>query len=605
MDSKTMLILLTIVVCISTSSFALDPTDDTYVDEWNPTGINGTSNRMITRSMYLGGFVLDTLIKFDLTWIPPDATVKSATLAMFYSNWLSCDPVGRQLDAFRITEDWDEDTANWNNRPAHNATPVATDYVPSVHSGMGWDVTSSVQDYVDGAYPNYGWKIRDVETSGNCMTYFFSKENGSDFDPGLVVDLDIIFVDAHATGMNHGSNWTDAYTKLQDALSVAVSGDRIWVAAGTYKPDQGGGQTVNDRTATFQLKNGVKLYGGFTGGETSVEQRNWKTNGTILSGDIGAINNNADNSHHIVTGTGTNSTAVLDGFTITAGNANATPLHTYGGGMRTSNGSPTVANCTFEDNNASQGGGGMFNFRNSSKIVNCTFRGNSSNYGGGIWNDEHGDPEFTNCLLYDNTANYGGGIYNFIISNPTLINCTLGGNTATSQGGGIFNDVMVAPTLGNCILWGNSDGGGTDATAQIHGGAAMVTYSCIQDDDPDDGSIPYGGAANHNIDDDPLFQSVGSGNLRLSGNSPCIEAGNNSVVPSDAADLDGDSITAEQTPLDLDLRNRFADGDCDGMATVDMGAYELIWVYLGDLDGDCDVDLGDLAIMANHWLEGK
>ena len=132
-----------------------------------------------------------------------------------------------------------------------------------------------------------------------------------------------------------------------------------------------------------------------------------------------------------------------------------------------------------------------------------------------------------------------------------------------------------------------------------------MTYSCIQDNNPDDGSIPYGGAANHNIDDDPLFQSAGSGNLRLSGNSPCIEAGNNPAVPSDVADLDSDGNTAEQTPLDLDRRARFADGDCDGIATADMGAYELIWIYLGDLDGDCDVDLGDLAIMANHWLEGK
>ena len=77
----------------------------------------------------------------------------------------------------------------------------------------------------------------------------------------------IIYVDASASGADTGLNWTDAYPKLQDALVAAVSGDQIWVAAGVYYPDESGGMTNNDRTATFTLIDGVELYGGFAGGE--------------------------------------------------------------------------------------------------------------------------------------------------------------------------------------------------------------------------------------------------------------------------------------------------------------------------------------------------
>lgn len=90
----------------------------------------------------------------------------------------------------------------------------------------------------------------------------------------------IIYVDGSATGANNGTSWTDAYTDLQDALSAPpVSGDEIWVADGTYKP----------RTTywALSLKNGVAIYGGFSGVETSLEQRDWRTNVSLLSGDLG------------------------------------------------------------------------------------------------------------------------------------------------------------------------------------------------------------------------------------------------------------------------------------------------------------------------------
>jgi hypothetical protein len=123
-----------------------------------------------------------------------------------------------------------------------------------------------------------------------------------------------IYVDQNADGQFHnGTSWTNAYTDLQSALATANNEDTIYVAQGTYKPG-------TDRAATFQLINGVTLLGGYpTGGGT----RDPKTNVTTLSGDIGTPRDSSDNSYHVVTGSGTNSTARLDGFTVSSGNANS------------------------------------------------------------------------------------------------------------------------------------------------------------------------------------------------------------------------------------------------------------------------------------------
>jgi len=92
----------------------------------------------------------------------------------------------------------------------------------------------------------------------------------------------IHYVDAHAVGQNDGSSWNDAFRDLQNALGEANAGDQIWVADGVYKPAGPGG----DRNATFRLISGVSLYGGFSGNETSLEQRNWSLHQSILSGDL-------------------------------------------------------------------------------------------------------------------------------------------------------------------------------------------------------------------------------------------------------------------------------------------------------------------------------
>jgi hypothetical protein len=138
----------------------------------------------------------------------------------------------------------------------------------------------------------------------------------------------VIYVDGDASFGGNGQNWATSYRYLQDALAVAVSGDEIKVAEGIYKPDRGGGNTPGNRYATFQLKNGVVITGGYAGfGEPQPDAWDIDVYETLLSGDLLANDgpdfaNNGDNSYHVVTGSGTNVTAVLDGLTITGGNAN-------------------------------------------------------------------------------------------------------------------------------------------------------------------------------------------------------------------------------------------------------------------------------------------
>jgi len=173
-----------------------------------------------------------------------------------------------------------------------------------------------------------------------------------------------IYVDRDAVGPTHnGLSWATAYTDVQRALTTAISGTEIWVAEGVYYP----GAYV---TSTFVLTDGVALYGGFTATETQRTQRDWAAHVTILSGDIDrndltnangivtdTVNITGTNAYHVVTGSGVTLTAILDGFTITAGKT----VFCGGGMYNTSGSNPALTNVTFSGNWANNCGGGMYN----------------------------------------------------------------------------------------------------------------------------------------------------------------------------------------------------------------------------------------------------
>jgi hypothetical protein len=305
----------------------------------------------------------------------------------------------------------------------------------------------------------------------------------------------IIYVDGSAAGTNNGSSWADAYNYLQDALIDANTAKKpveILIAQGIYKPDQGETMNLGERSATFQLINSVAIYGGYAGtGELSSDTRDIELYETILSGnlddndvdvnspeDLLRAPDRADNSYQVVTGSDTDETAVLDGCTITSGNAyiytnrdgagllneygspqifNCTFINNsaqyFGGGIYNYYSNPTIVNCTFLQNSAQDKGGGIYNYQSSPVITNCTFSNNSSRYGGGM-HSSYGSPGLNDCTFIANSSHQGGGIYNDD-SSATLINCSFTKNLAEDEGGGLYSHDNK-PNLNNCTFIENS-----------------------------------------------------------------------------------------------------------------------------------------------------
>ena len=407
---------------------------------------------------------------------------------------------------------------------------------------------------------------------------------------GLPVSSDscITYVNAAALGANNGLSWTNAFKNLQDGINASAAGCQVWVAQGKYSP------SGSSRLNSFYLKNGVAIYGGFVGNESGLLQRDWYDNETILSGDIGHLNDNSDNAENVIfVDTNINSTAVLDGLTITGGNANGSQVN--GGGVYAHNGSPTLTNLTIQNNNASENGGGVYISGGNPALSDVYIQNNTANNGaglyitnvyntalalvliqdnsagtdgGGLFSDSTGTgltlidmivqgnhaghsgggayfsasaPVLTNVKFADNGSTaFGGGISDYK-SSPTLTNVTLFGNTSPA-GGGIYDFETSDPVVRNSILWGDTvgeiynDPGFSDSVTTI-------TYSLVQ------GCKPAGGTwntatcgtdgGNNVTDSDPKFYDPDNYDLHLQAGSPAINRGNNAFVNGVTTDLEG------------------------------------------------------------------
>ena len=349
-----------------------------------------------------------------------------------------------------------------------------------------------------------------------------------------------IYVDDDANGANNGTSWENAYKYLQNALVDAKSSPKpveIRVAQGTYRPDE---DTLHPngtgiREATFQLINSVTLKGGYAGyGQPDPNNWNIDLYKTILSGDLDGNDvevsdpcdlltepTRVENSYSVVTGSGNDKTAILDGFIITASNANGSdPAYpdNCGGGMFNEHGSPTITNCTFIANSASICGGGMFNYdRSSPTVINCTFNGNLvEGEGSGMWNGYNSSPTVINCTFRVNSANEigGGGMYNMTNSSPTVEDCTFIGNSAGSSGGGMVNYDHSSPKVTNCTFSGNSAnefrGGGMVNHTSSNPTVTNCTFSANSADD-------RGGGMSNSISSPTVTNCTFSGNSAQNG----------------------------------------------------------------------------------------
>jgi hypothetical protein len=458
------------------------------------------------------------------------------------------------------------------------------------------------------------------------------------------------YVDAGAAPEGDGRNWANAFKYLQDALtapSCTCEIREILVAQGIYRPDQGVGVIAGDRTATFHLKDCFTIKGGYAGlSEPDPNARDIELYKTILSGDLsgndvdvnGAFEllaepTHSENSYHVVTVSNVNELAILDGLTITGGNANGSGINGWGGGMRNESASPTITNCRFIWNSADYGGG-MQNHNSSPQFNNCKFGGNWASINGGAMSNYESIPILVDCVFTDNSANEdggsmynsssrpnvsyctfndgwtvngsGGGVYNRdstlrmecctfssnvantdgggmynLESNSFVLNCIFSGNWAKSNGGGLYNQ-SSRPEVTNCTIIGNRatlSGGSTYSDSLSR---QTLTNCILWANTPDQiygsdtvlySDVQDGRTGECNINADPCFVRLGYWELNGTPNNP-----------SDDFWVDGDYHLLVDSPcIDCGNNNHILGSsiDCDGHPriinnVVDLGAYEFV-----------------------------
>lgn len=387
-------------------------------------------------------------------------------------------------------------------------------------------------------YDNFYFVITPDALAGSNSGYTYIGTEPRD-DYNFSVHRPILYVKYDAAGSKTGFDWTNAYTNLQAALDTSVYGQQIWVARGTYKPSYNWDK-ASTRALSFYSHKGVKILGGFPGAsgqEGQLSVRNPSLQRTTLSGDLDAndpatpqgyttapIGNNA---LHIIYCTARNSDTanVFDGFTITGGIANDTKYNS---------------------------GAAVFVNKSAIKLISCTIAGNTATNGGALFASDS-KILVAQCLLAYNTA-VSGSIADANNTSLRFYNNTSVKNTASS--GTLFNNndgvIMI-----NSIVWGN-----TPAT-NIFAQNCTVNYSLVQDAAQGDGTTVAGVA---NKDSIPRFVDFDNNDFRLRSCSPAVDAGVNDTIKNFLS-------------LDIINKTRIVDGNADGIARVDMGAYEF--------DGNC------------------
>ncbi len=270
------------------------------------------------------------------------------------------------------------------------------------------------------------------------------------------VNANRYYVKSNATGANNGTSWANAFTDIQSAL-VGTAADTIFVAAGTYKPSKDINGNTASRDATFKIINNKKIYGGFSGTETSLSQRNVIANATIFDGDIGTTGVSTDNAYHVVYLSNGTSGIELDGINIVNGTANGSGVQGQGAGIfavaTTGSIVAKIKNCVLANNTCSESGGAVRagssgNYTSNLEFTNCVFtKNNATSEGGAIRvldvSTSSVIVKLNNCVVSENTAAYYDmsiDIQNLTGSTVEINNSTIYNNSSTSSGSsrGIF-----------------------------------------------------------------------------------------------------------------------------------------------------------------------
>jgi len=374
-----------------------------------------------------------------------------------------------------------------------------------------------------------------------------------------------VYVSPSGDDFNSGISPNDPLNRIVCAQARLLNPHTIYLADGNYS------NALTGEQFPVVLTDSVNLTG------SSAED-------VILEGSGNLIIVIKDNAYNKLTGialTGgrqgiwiENSNPVIESVHIT-GNSNPSSYY-EGGGVYSTGSSPVFINTIIEGNSANSGGGLYFT-ESLPALLNVAIKENSASYGGGIYFLDS-DPVIINLNINQNSAQKGGGIF-FNNSDPLICNSTLAGNIASSWGGGICGGGGSYIRLLNSILWNNDDD--QIALVGIYGGTNTIEISNSDIEGGEEGIYISGTGAvswmEGNMVENPLFEGAGEHPFALADGSPCIDTG-----------------TADTTGLNLPYgdiigNKRIWDGDGNGIAIVDMGAYEFgaIPVGVGKIPVQC------------------
>ena len=351
-----------------------------------------------------------------------------------------------------------------------------------------------------------------------------------------------------------------SYPTIQAAITAAQNGDEVVVAPGTYAGPGNidlnfGGKAITVRSAAGP-------------GSCTID-----------------ANATPENPHRgFVFSNGETAAAVVDGFTIRRGaTRNGAIADDFNGAAILCNNlsAPTIRNCVMENNYAGCWGGAVCCSDASPTLINCTIRNNVvGDDGGALFAWGYSQPALINCVMTGNVSGATGGAITAFNGNTNVLriqNCTIAGNSA-NYGSAIYGWYL---DIDNTIIWGN-----TGSTVQIYQSPTnSVRYSVVEGG--------YTGAGNLNVN--PQF--AGAGDFSLAAGSPAIDAGDNTAVP---AGLIADATGAPRFADDPGVADTGVMGG--GSAVIDIGAFEFAGNSCpGDIDGDHDIDLGDLSGMLSMF----
>lgn len=375
----------------------------------------------------------------------------------------------------------------------------------------------------------------------------------------------VFYVDADAPGpVQNGSSWATAYRTIGTAVSSTPAGSDIFVAEGIYRE-------------AVAITSNKRLYGGFLGYETTLDQRMTGAFQTVI--DPGGAGRGIDIGYGVY--------STIDGFTIRNGMADK------GAGIRCGTDTITqILNCRIEQCRATQWGGGIYTAPYSYGNINdCVLTHNRAANGGGTYVEYHSYPVIRRCVIVRNHATTsGGGAFGPYHAGPDFENCTIAFNSAEESGGGAY-DYRGSPMILNyCIIAFNSAPAGGGLFGGGETSALSYSYCDLYGNEGGDigGVITPAPPSYGNISVDPLFLMPQRDEFRLSTDSTCSGIGAYPLGPSYDLDRLGIAkLLPDGTPVKLNHSTvTCVDGDTVYIQSPDRSAAIAIQGLVGRSPGD-------------------